>query len=100
MVIADDGPGIRAEDRERVFERFTRLQDARDRDSGGSGLGLAIVRELISQQGGSISLADTTVAARTDPALRDPALPDPAPNGPNPGDPGLSVRIRLPPISG
>ena len=80
VVIADDGPGIPAGDRERVFERFTRLQDARDRDSGGSGLGLAIVRELINQQGGSISLADTTTG---------------------PGrDPGLSVRFRLPPISG
>ena len=43
----DDGPGVAEPDRERVFERFTRLDDARARDSGGSGLGLAIVRELV-----------------------------------------------------
>jgi len=58
VVITDDGPGISADDREQVFQRFTRLQDARDRDSGGSGLGLAIVRELIEQQGGTVRLGD------------------------------------------
>jgi signal transduction histidine kinase len=58
VVITDDGPGIPIADREQVFERFTRLQDARDRDSGGSGLGLAIVRELIEQQGGTVRLGD------------------------------------------
>ncbi len=58
VVICDDGPGIPRADRERVFERFARLQDSRDRDSGGSGLGLAIARELIRQQGGSVALAD------------------------------------------
>ena len=47
-------PGIPVEDRERVFERFSRLHDARDRGTGGSGLGLAIVRELVGQQGGSV----------------------------------------------
>jgi len=58
VVVRDDGPGISADERERVFERFARLQDARDRDSGGSGLGLAIVRELVSQQGGRVRLLD------------------------------------------
>jgi signal transduction histidine kinase len=58
VVVTDDGPGIAVTDRERVFERFTRLQDARDRDSGGSGLGLAIVRELIEQQGGTVRLGE------------------------------------------
>ncbi|MBA2554709.1 MAG: HAMP domain-containing histidine kinase [Geodermatophilaceae bacterium] len=58
LTVADDGPGIPAPDRDRVFDRFTRLVDARDRDSGGSGLGLAIVRELITQQGGSVTLTD------------------------------------------
>ena len=58
LTVADDGPGIPAAERERVFERFARLDDARDRDAGGTGLGLAIVRELVRRSGGSISLQD------------------------------------------
>jgi len=58
LTVADDGPGIPAEERERVFERFARLDDARDRDAGGTGLGLAIVRELLRHSDGSISLQD------------------------------------------
>jgi signal transduction histidine kinase len=54
--VSDDGPGIPAEDRERVFERFRRLDDARGRNSGGAGLGLAIVRELITRAGGTVRL--------------------------------------------
>jgi len=58
LTVADDGPGIPAGERERVFERFARLDDARDRDAGGTGLGLAIVRELLHRSDGSISLQD------------------------------------------
>jgi signal transduction histidine kinase len=58
VTVADDGPGIPAEDRQRVFDRFTRLDDARARDQGGTGLGLAIVRELVRLHGGTVSLAD------------------------------------------
>ena len=58
LTVVDDGPGIAAEERERVFERFARLDDARDRDAGGTGLGLAIVRELLHRSDGSISLQD------------------------------------------
>jgi signal transduction histidine kinase len=54
--VSDDGPGIAPEDRERVFERFTRLDDARGRSSGGAGLGLAIVRELVTRAGGTVAL--------------------------------------------
>ncbi len=57
--IDDDGPGIPAEERERVFERFERLDDARARDTGGSGLGLAIVREVVLAHGGEVTLSDS-----------------------------------------
>jgi signal transduction histidine kinase len=66
LTVTDDGPGIPAEDRERVFERFTRLDDARARDAGGAGLGLAIVRELVRRHGGEVQLVD----ARPGPGLR------------------------------
>ncbi len=56
--IADDGPGIPAADLERVFDRFTRLDDGRARDEGGSGLGLAIVRELVRRHDGTVALSD------------------------------------------
>ena len=63
LTVADDGPGIPADERERVFERFARLDDARDRDAGGTGLGLAIVRELLRRSDGSISLQDNPSGA-------------------------------------
>ncbi len=56
--VRDDGSGVPEADRERVFDRFTRLDEARDRDRGGSGLGLAIARALLDRQGGTITLAD------------------------------------------
>ncbi len=52
--VADDGAGVAPEDRERIFERFVRLDEARARDAGGSGLGLAIVREIVVAQGGRV----------------------------------------------
>lgn len=56
LEVHDDGSGIAAADRDRVFDRFTRLDDARDRDAGGTGLGLPIVRELIEREGGRVTL--------------------------------------------
>lgn len=50
--VDDDGAGLAPDDRERVFERFVRLDEARARDEGGSGLGLAIVREVARAHGG------------------------------------------------
>jgi signal transduction histidine kinase len=57
LVVDDDGAGIPEADRERVLERFVRLDDARARDAGGSGLGLAIVAELVAAHGGTVGLA-------------------------------------------
>jgi signal transduction histidine kinase len=54
LVVSDDGAGIAPEDRERVFDRFTRLDDARGRDQGGAGLGLAITRSVVAAHGGNI----------------------------------------------
>ena len=56
VVVEDDGEGIAEEDRERVFERFVRLDEAREREAGGSGLGLAIVREIARDHGGDVVL--------------------------------------------
>ncbi len=54
--VEDEGPGVPEEDRHRIFDRFVRLDDARDRARGGSGLGLAIAQELVRVQGGWIAV--------------------------------------------
>ncbi len=59
MIVADDGPGIPPGDRQQVFERFVRLDTARNRDTGGTGLGLAIVRDVITNHRGTITISDT-----------------------------------------
>ena len=59
VAVEDDGPGIPAAERERVFERFHRVDESRVRDSGGSGLGLAICREIVAAHGGRIWVEDS-----------------------------------------
>ena len=56
VIVSDDGPGIPAEQRERVFEPFVRLEPSRNRHTGGSGLGLAIARHIVRAHGGDIRL--------------------------------------------
>jgi signal transduction histidine kinase len=74
--VEDDGPGIPEVDRERVFERFVRLDGARARDDGGSGLGLAIVAELVAAHGGTVAIASGAASgARVEVTL--PRLADP-----------------------
>jgi signal transduction histidine kinase len=64
VAVSDDGAGVPPADRERVFERFTRLADGRRRDSGGSGLGLAISRDIAQAHQGSLRIEDSTRGAR------------------------------------
>jgi len=54
FAVDDDGEGVAAESRERIFDRFVRLDDARGRESGGAGLGLSIVREIAAAHGGTV----------------------------------------------
>ncbi len=58
LVVTDDGPGIPIDDRARVFEPFTRLDEARTSGIGGTGLGLAIVRDIVVAHGGTVAVAD------------------------------------------
>jgi two-component system OmpR family sensor kinase len=68
LEVEDTGPGIAAEERERVFDRFYRSESATE---GGSGLGLAIVRRIAERHGGKVELLDRA------------------------GSPGLLVRVTL-----
>jgi signal transduction histidine kinase len=74
LTVTDDGEGIPAPLRERVFDRFARLDDGRARDAGGSGLGLAIVRELVRRHDGTVRLADGRPGVRAE--VRLPRLAD------------------------
>jgi signal transduction histidine kinase len=73
LIIADDGPGIPLADRERVFERFVRLDEGRARDAGGTGLGLAIVADIVTAHRGRVRIDDNHPGAKVWVEL--PALP-------------------------
>jgi two-component system, OmpR family, sensor kinase len=60
FAVIDNGPGIPAAERERIFERFHRVDAARNRKTGGAGLGLAIVRAIAEAHGGHVQAADRT----------------------------------------
>ena len=70
MIVDDNGIGIPEKDRDRIFERFYRVDKARSRQSGGTGLGLSIAREIVARHRGSLTLVDKK-------------------------DPGLAVRLEL-----
>ena len=80
--VADNGPGMPAEDAQHVFERFYRADPARARSSGGSGLGLSIVSAIVAGHGGTVSAQSApgqgmTVTVRI--PIAAPPDPDPAP---------------------
>lgn len=58
-VVDDDGPGVPDDERDRIFDRFARLQEGRSRDQGGSGLGLALSKRIVDHSGGRIEVADS-----------------------------------------
>jgi signal transduction histidine kinase len=64
LLVSDDGDGIPPADRTRVFERFTRLDNARARSEGGAGLGLAIAKEIVDAHGGTIAVLDSAHGTR------------------------------------
>jgi signal transduction histidine kinase len=79
VVVEDNGPGIAPADRERVLERFARVDDGRDRDAGGAGLGLAIVRDLVHSRGGDLSLGQSDMGGlRVELLLPGVGIPDAA----------------------
>jgi signal transduction histidine kinase len=61
--VTDDGPGVPPDARDRIFERFARLDDARASDNGGTGLGLAIVHDVVDAHHGTVTVADNTPGA-------------------------------------
>jgi signal transduction histidine kinase len=57
VVVGNDGPPIAVQDREKIFDRFVRLDDSRSRQGGGAGLGLPIAREIVAAHGGTLTVA-------------------------------------------
>jgi signal transduction histidine kinase len=56
--VGNDGPPIAAADREKIFDRFVRLDNSRSRQSGGAGLGLPIARDIVVAHSGTLSVAN------------------------------------------
>ena len=65
LTVADHGPGLRAEDRDRIFEPFFRADPSRSRDSGGAGLGLSIVTAVVAAHGGRVVVKETSGGGAT-----------------------------------
>jgi signal transduction histidine kinase len=88
LVVQDDGPGVPETDRERVFERFVRLDMARSHDEGGTGLGLAIVRAVVERHQGTVLVESSPQGARFVVRLPSEAHEPGRPSGPVPAERG------------
>lgn len=77
LQVDDDGPGIPQDRRDQIFDRFTRLDSSRSRETGGSGLGLAIAKELVEDHGGTVTVSDASIGGASFivrlPCQREPA---------------------------
>ena len=82
LSVADDGSGVPAADRARIFERFVRLDESRARDGGGAGLGLAIARDIAVRHGGTLTVAEAPMGG----ALFELRLPPPGQGREKPRD--------------
>ncbi|MFD7709847.1 sensor histidine kinase [Streptomyces sp. NPDC059786] len=94
LAVADDGAGVPEHERERIFERFVRLDDARSRDDGGAGLGLAIARDVARRHGGTLTVREAPGGGALF-ELRLPAGRSPAGGGPAATD-GRAARADAP----
>jgi len=94
LTVSDSGPGVPAADRERIFGRLVRLDDARARDSGGAGLGLPIARALARAHGGELAYLPHDDGAGNDGAGNDGAGNDG--DGSGNGTGGAAFQLRLP----
>ena len=65
LTVTDHGPGLKAEDRNRIFEPFYRADPSRSRDSGGAGLGLSIVTAVVAAHGGRVQVKETSGGGAT-----------------------------------
>lgn len=92
LAVGDDGPGVPGPDRGRIFERFVRLDEARDRAHGGFGLGLAIVADLCHAYGGTIEVGDANPGAVF-------TVTFPLTDAPPPKTPGRTEREALAPVT-
>lgn len=93
LMVDDDGPGIEPADRDRIFERFATLDDARTHLGSGSGLGLAIVAAIVSAHQGTIRVGDAPGGgARFEVHL--PAFQPPPPPGRVPVDADRTEQVR------
>jgi signal transduction histidine kinase len=97
VTVADDGPGVAEADRTRIFERFVRLDEARDRGEGGFGLGLAIVADLSRFYGGSIRVTDDGPGAHFELELPAAVTAEVAPVEAADGEGGLTPSASQPP---
>jgi two-component system OmpR family sensor kinase len=94
--VSDEGPGMTADEQERVFERFYRGDPSRSRASGGTGLGLSIAAAIVRAHGGTIGVRNTDGGGATF-RITIPLLGTPAPQAGEPGEPAKAEPAKAEP---